>query len=247
MANIIKLGSCYLNGSLAPVGRRHVPGQEILIGNTYMGQEISWVVVDRTLVADRCVLINVSWDDLNAYDLILGKKIFIDGFSYMIMAPNAESAGHEMNEWESFLGTVGDESNELWHWKGTYFWGKDISPNDPNYRVVRGYYSAQGWSYSESSNRQDNIGFRPILRPVCTEFTPKMPPYSELFLWIGQSLIHGRLSEITEYDLIVVELPGSHISDEDINQIIMQLPDGRLIVDQSKIKDVQRKVLREKN
>ncbi|EES73434.1 hypothetical protein POTG_01729 [Paenibacillus sp. oral taxon 786 str. D14] len=38
-----------------------------------------------------------------------------------------------------------------------------------SYRAIRGYNSARNWNYNTSSNRNDNIGWRPallVVRPV---------------------------------------------------------------------------------
>ncbi len=38
-----------------------------------------------------------------------------------------------------------------------------------SYRAIRGYNSARNWNYNTSSNRNDNVGWRPallVIRPV---------------------------------------------------------------------------------
>lgn len=84
MANIIKLGSLYLDGQPVEIGADYAPGQSIEVGKTIPGKEISWVVVNEMLIADRCILTNVSWNDLNACNLIFGKCIIIEGYHYQI-------------------------------------------------------------------------------------------------------------------------------------------------------------------
>ena len=74
MANIIRLGSLYLNDCPAEIGLAYKPGKTISIGETAPGKEIHWVVVNDMLIADRCILTEVSWDDLNAQNLVFGKR-----------------------------------------------------------------------------------------------------------------------------------------------------------------------------
>lgn len=42
MANIIKLGSLYLDGQPVEIGADYAPGQSIEVGKTIPGKEISW-------------------------------------------------------------------------------------------------------------------------------------------------------------------------------------------------------------
>lgn len=111
MANgdLVKLGTFYLAGtkqarptypwqngytpSGAP-GTGNIPsfsaGQSIEIKDTDTADayKINWIEVNdgakKLLIADRNLLINVSWDDLNALGLITGKSINIDGQQYLL-------------------------------------------------------------------------------------------------------------------------------------------------------------------
>ena len=103
MANIIKLGSLYLDGQPVEIGADYAPGQSIEVGKTIPGKEISWVVVNEMLIADRCILTHVSWNDLNACNLIFGKCIIIEGYHYQIL-----SLIHILNS--RFFNDCGDES-----------------------------------------------------------------------------------------------------------------------------------------
>ena len=82
MANIINFGSLYLGKLPVPIGTQYTPQSAISIGNTAAGKEISWVVVNGMLIADRCILYNVSWTDLDENGLALGTPVFIDGVWY---------------------------------------------------------------------------------------------------------------------------------------------------------------------
>ncbi|WP_199222365.1 MULTISPECIES: hypothetical protein [unclassified Geobacillus] len=111
MANgdLIKLGTFYLNGVKQPrptkpwrtdstppsapsVGDIPVfsAGQSIEIRDTDPNDayKIQWREVNdgskKLLISDRVLLVNVSWDDLNAQGLIFGKTITIDGKQYKL-------------------------------------------------------------------------------------------------------------------------------------------------------------------
>ena len=111
MANgdLIKLGTFYLNGvkqprPTKPWGTDSTPpgapsagdipvfsaGQSIEIRDTDPNDayKIQWREVNdgskKLLISDRVLLVNVSWDDLNAQGLIFGKTITIDGQQYKL-------------------------------------------------------------------------------------------------------------------------------------------------------------------
>lgn len=113
MANgdLIKLGTFYLGGTkqarptypwqngTTPTGAPaagNIPtftaGQAIEIKDTDASDtyKINWIEVNDTaknkklLIADRNLLVSVSWDDLNALNLITGKTITIDGQQYLL-------------------------------------------------------------------------------------------------------------------------------------------------------------------
>lgn len=82
MANIIRLGSLYLCGNPVSVEDDYLsrPNWSIEIGETVPGKEISWVAVNGIFIADRCILRDISWDNLFVQCLVFGKEITIGGF-----------------------------------------------------------------------------------------------------------------------------------------------------------------------
>jgi len=126
MANIIGMGSLYLDGCPAEIGSKYNPGQAISIGETAQGKEIHWVVVNDMLIADRCILTEVSWDDLDAQSLVFGKGVSIGGFSFTARLLQVGTKEDAPNEWDSALDTVG-EDNSLWHWEDMFFWGQEAA------------------------------------------------------------------------------------------------------------------------
>lgn len=79
--------------------------------------KIQWVEVNdngkKYYVADRNLLVSVSWDDLNSQNLITGKTITIDGQKYLLRVltgganyrsgSDAYSGGTSPNEWDRWI------------------------------------------------------------------------------------------------------------------------------------------------
>ncbi len=47
-------------------------------------KEIGWVAVNGLLIADQCLLTNVSWDDLDVQGLVFGKEVTVQGLRFKI-------------------------------------------------------------------------------------------------------------------------------------------------------------------
>lgn len=133
--DLIKLGTFYLAGSKqarptypwqngytpsgAP-GAGNIPtfsaGQTIEIRDTDASDayKIQWREVNidgkKLLVADRNLLVSVSWDDLNAQSLIFGKTITIDGQQYKVRALTGGS--NYRNTSDAYVG--GTPTNNEW-------------------------------------------------------------------------------------------------------------------------------------
>ena len=103
MANIIKLGSLYLDDCPADTEIVYNSGQAIRIGEAVPGKEISWVVVNNMLIADRCILTKISWDNLKANDLVFGKEVSIGGFRFTVRLLQVGAEKDEPNEWDAAL------------------------------------------------------------------------------------------------------------------------------------------------
>ena len=119
-------------------------------------------------VADYAVTNDVSWDALNTADLIFGKDYASGGVDYTLRAPsvgsNSTGSGDsqrgvpQSNEWDTMLNK---NSGYIQNWNAMYSWGQDAYST--SYRASRGYNSARFWNWSDSSYRDANLGFRPVL------------------------------------------------------------------------------------
>ena len=250
MANIIGMGSLYLDGCPAEIGSKYNPGQAISIGETAQGKEIHWVVVNDMLIADRCILTEVSWDDLDAQSLVFGKGVSIGGFSFTARLLQVGTKEDAPNEWDSALDTVG-EDNSLWHWEDMFFWGQEAATGTASSRAYRGYTSARTFYCTSSSRRSVSLGFRPALVPLPSD---TLWPSSKAMWWLsekvmwddahldeklmhwgGQNIIFGRLEELTDYEVILSDRGGAMSND-----FGSRLGNGRIVIDRAAISGIQR-------
>lgn len=244
MANTIKLGSLYLDDHPVEIGAEYVPGQSIKVGETVPGKESFWVVVNGMLIADRCILTNVSWNDLNANDLVFGKEVTIEGYRYKARLLKVGSEEGDPNEWDAALDTVGGEDNELWHWNTTLFWGQEQPASlSASLRVYRGFNSARHFYWLSFDYRDARLGFRPALVPLTTEQPAPALLGHPLKLWGGQNIVWGCLEDVTDYDIVLSN--WFVLSDWSRTQsaetgFSSQLPNGYLVVNRNAISAVQK-------
>ena len=228
MVQTIKLGSLYLDGkSIAPEAKCQ-SGQAISFGEAVPDMAISWVPVNGLLIADRCLLTNISWDNLEANGLASGKEITVQGFRFKIRLLKVGSEEGVPNEWDAALDTVG-EDDALWHWYGKYFCGQESVRGAASSRVIRGYFSARFFSWRASSYRFAGFGFRPALEPLSTD--PAALMHGQKVLVIGRAgAVVGSLIDATAYDLVIQPNAGGQIREV---SFAAKMQDGTLVVDRS--------------
>ena len=106
-----------------------------------------------------------------------------------------------------------------------------------SYRVVRGYRSARLYNWNISSGRGASFGFRPALVPLDTEQLGPTLLGQQLMLWGGQSIVSGRLEQVTDYDAVLSNWSGTRPTGKDFSS---QLPNGDLVVNRKAIAGVQK-------
>lgn len=230
MANIIKLGSLFLDGRPVETGMQYVPSQTIEVGEMTPSKEIGWVAVNGLLIADQCLLTNVSWDDLDVQGLVFGKEVTVQGLRFKIRLLKVGSKEDVPNEWDAALDAVG-EDDTLWHWDHKFFWGQEPVSGSVSYRALRGYYSARHYYWNPSSDRHALYGFRPALEPLPTD--PSAIRHSQEALVIGRAgAVAGSLIDATAYDLVIQPNADGLIGEV---SFAAKMQDGTLAVDRSGI------------
>lgn len=193
-------------------------------------KEIGWVAVNGLLIADQCLLTNVSWDDLDVQGLVFGKEVTVQGLRFKIRLLKVGSKEDVPNEWDAALDAVG-EDDTLWHWDHKFFWGQEPVSGSVSHRAIRGYTSARRWTWIDSSNRGANLGFRPALEPLPTD--PSAIRHSQEALVIGRAgAVAGSLIDATAYDLVIQPNADGLIGEV---SFAAKMQDGTLAVDRSGI------------
>lgn len=230
MANIIKLGSLFLDGRPVETGMQYVPSQTIEVGEMTPSKEIGWVAVNGLLIADQCLLTNVSWDDLDVQGLVFGKEVTVQGLRFKIRLLKVGSKEDVPNEWDAALDAVG-EDDTLWHWDHKFFWGQEPVSGSVSYRAVRGFNSARYWLSSNAASSRPYLGFRPALEPLPTD--PSAIRHSQEALVIGRAgAVAGSLIDATAYDLVIQPNADGLIGEV---SFAAKMQDGTLAVDRSGI------------
>lgn len=230
MANIIKLGSLFLDGRPVETGMQYVPSQTIEVGEMTPSKEIGWVAVNGLLIADQCLLTNVSWDDLDVQGLVFGKEVTVQGLRFKIRLLKVGSKEDVPNEWDAALDAVG-EDDTLWHWDHKFFWGQEPVSGSVSYRAIRGYDSARYWNISNATYSYPGVGFRPALEPLPTD--PSAIRHSQEALVIGRAgAVAGSLIDATAYDLVIQPNADGLIGEV---SFAAKMQDGTLAVDRSGI------------
>ncbi len=193
-------------------------------------KEIGWVAVNGLLIADQCLLTNVSWDDLDVQGLVFGKEVTVQGLRFKIRLLKVGSKEDVPNEWDAALDAVG-EDDTLWHWDHKFFWGQEPVSGSVSHRAIRGYTSARHWGWSDSSSRHALLGFRPALEPLPT--APSAIRHSQEALVIGRAgAVAGSLIDATAYDLVIQPNADGLIGEV---SFAAKMQDGTLAVDRSGI------------
>ena len=193
-------------------------------------KEIGWVAVNGLLIADQCLLTNVSWDDLDVQGLVFGKEVTVQGLRFKIRLLKVGSKEDVPNEWDAALDAVG-EDDTLWHWDHKFFWGQEPVSGSVSHRAIRGYTSARHWGWSDSSSRHPLLGFRPALEPLPTD--PSAIRHSQEALVIGRAgAVAGSLIDATAYDLVIQPNADGLIGEV---SFAAKMQDGTLAVDRSGI------------
>lgn len=226
MATILELGSILLDGKYTNPESEYQLGQTISFGD---GDDLRWVVVNGMLIADRLLLVNISWNNLLLQDFISGKQVIINNQKFLCRLPKVGTEIDTPNEWDAALDVTGEEDS-LWHWSRAAFWGQESVAFAP--RVIRGYTSARHFDCSYSTAQRPYIGFRPVLEPLPSN---DLSAGSKICAVGGQSVLYGKVQEVTGYDVVIHQERRSHLSEQDHGKVYTELSNSAVIIDRNQM------------
>ena len=226
MGTVLTFGSILLNETYSKPGAEYQPGQSIGFGQ---GNDLRWIMVNDLLIADQTLLVNISWNDLDQQDFVFGKPVTLNGQQFLCRLLKVGAENGAPNEWDSALDMVDDEDC-LWHWDKISFWGQEKL--DFSNGVYRGSYLPRFWNWFDTAVRSPIIGFRPALEPVPSDH---LASGEQVCAIGGQSVLYGKLLEVTDYDALVKPEDGFKPVKADIGKRYTKLQDGTFIIDRTRM------------
>lgn len=175
LGTLYLVGRGYLKNPKRPSVGGDVPpynGHGIYIYDTLKDENygIRWVEVNGILIADRVIMSNVSWRQLDIEGFVEGREFTIDGKKYICRLPEVGRyecvEGASGSEWSRALAQTSRE-DDLWHWKGMLFWGREQCGDariDESH--TRGVYSPDAQVIMGKDTEVETLGFRPVLIPL---------------------------------------------------------------------------------
>lgn len=121
------------------------------------------IKVGCALIADRVLLRNISWDDLD--------KLGFCGNTDEIPKRDIKAKKMRLPTCAEYdlLADTAKEDNEIMHWQNMFSWCQDARPCCPSSRVVRGSRSTRYQSSCIAANRYVDVGFRPAFDILATD------------------------------------------------------------------------------
>lgn len=183
--DIFKFGALYLGAKIQVIPKQSVNGSNIpqydgksaiSIGPATQKKTITWIKPHgvNLFIADRVLMVNMSWDDLNRNGFINGREIVIVNQRFRCQLLRVGKDMGVPNEWDKAMDIVG-EDDSLWHWKNVHFWGADTTIYGTATRALRGFRSARAWCYNRATFQYNTAGFRPALEPLpADDVTPNI-------------------------------------------------------------------------
>lgn len=181
MENIISMGTLYLNGR--PVGAQTACPediQDIRLGDTVPGKELSFVLVNGVLVANNSVMLDVPFEVLRASHLVRARAVVIDGSNYRCRLLRTDNDENDADEWDQALIATG-ANRKLWNlYDNEPFW--TVSPHGMEVRGGHG-------------DPEGRYAWRPVLEPFLLNFS-RLRKGGMVIAGGGNSLFHALLHDV---------------------------------------------------
>lgn len=219
MVGTITFGTICLDGEMVLPGSVYIETSEITFGDTGPDHmSLKWLRdINGNFVAANCIILNISWHDLDRQGYISGRPVFIDGQGYLCRSLQVGRKEEDINEWDDLLDRYGDDPM-YWGDPACRFWGQEVDDCGWGRKaVLRGGNSPRGRVENSTSkrnggNEEDYMTycFRPVLEPL-----PAVPALDDNLIGIGLEVygpsgaaIKGTLDSFDDYDLCVANPVG---------------------------------------
>lgn len=219
MVGTITFGTICLDGEMVLPGSVYIETPEITFGDTGPDHmSLKWLRdINGNFVAANCIILNISWHDLDRQGYISGRPVFIDSQGYLCRSLQVGRKEEDINEWDDLLDRYGDDPM-YWGDPACRFWGQEVDGCGQDRKaVLRGGNSPRGRVENFTSNRNGSnqvdystYCFRPVLEPLSA-----MPVLADALIGIGLEVygpsgaaVKGTLAGFADYDLYIATLPG---------------------------------------
>lgn len=229
----ISFGSLYENGELCKPQRKFSEGPIEFLDSTLSA--IGWNRVNGVFYCRDVYCMGITWEELRSMGYVYGRPVRIDGADYICRCPQLGHGG----EWERVIQAT--EGQVEWDTpEGYQFFGQEYIPGDSVFQEARcsvaGRYSLDMVSSEKTTEKNLNVGFRPVLEPIepgghrlCSALLNK--PIS---VYLGSACLHGTLLDYTDYDVVIQYDPLQAPPQPEIGPAVMQ-KDNKAYIDRGAI------------
>ena len=130
---------------------------------------LPWSRTGVVFTADRVLINDVSWNELNDQGFVEGRVVELAGRQFLCRMPT-------ITEWNDVLDYAVRRFNDEWNYKDMRFWCADDCPYtsaDGELRYVCAGSSANALIEFPAAKSSEIIGFRPILIPLIDDVCDK--------------------------------------------------------------------------
>lgn len=134
-----KFGTVYIDGEpVAPGSEYPGGGKRIEIRESVPGKEITWILFDGKLVADRNILTFVSWDALNENHLVSGQQMYFSRETWAVRLIKGGRASYYDNQEMDTILQAAQEASEMLHLRSRD--SRHAEYAAPHWGDIRGFF-----------------------------------------------------------------------------------------------------------
>lgn len=231
----IEFGSLYFEDGAWPVGSICGSGR-FSLGDTELSKEIPWIAANGLLFSAQNICKNIGWKDLEMQNLIVGKKIKIDGLPFKCRIPVISDNCLEDDEWKQLQEAINSSAESDLHWEDSQFWAQKKDVAGMEGRALIGGSHANYQVSVSSRTKNSRTSFRPVLEPLrtCRIETVRQAGGEDVAAIVPGGLIRGKMVDVSDFD-IFLEPNAWTKKIVGMNRWAVKVPDGALAVSKDAI------------